>query len=141
MVCIFFFSFFSCYLNTKLCHPLLIFMFRMELCLQRCHCMTTDLCRLSETDQPPPPIPPLCPPCPGWAQELKCLKNTCLSAGAAAKTILSSHFNKTRPLERKVKEKKSPLSSPSGNSLKTHCRDKEKTMEMADGGTKEVLLV
>lgn len=89
LVCIFFFV--VCYLNTKLCHPLLIFIFRMELCLQRCHCMTTDLCSSFETDM----FQPL-PPWPRPAQAHKCLRNTRLSAGASVKNGPFYPLNKTR---------------------------------------------
>lgn len=54
LVCIFFFV---CYLNTKLCHPLPIFIIGMRLCLQRSHCMTTDLCSSFETDMVRPLLP------------------------------------------------------------------------------------
>lgn len=107
LVCIFFFCLLLlCYLNTKLCHPLLIFIFRMELCLQRCHCMTTDLCSSFETDM----LRPL-PLRPGPAQAHKCLKNTRLSAGASVKTVLSTHL--TKPGSRKEKSReKSPILCP-----------------------------
>lgn len=127
LVCIFFFLFclFVCYLNTKLCHPLLIFTFGMGLCVQRCHCMTTDLCSSFETDM----LRPL-PPRPRPAQAHKCLKNTRLSAGASVKAVLSSHS--TKPGSRREKRREKPYSL-SSNSLKTHGRHKEKTTEMADG--------
>lgn len=65
-------------------------------CLQRCHCMTTDLCSSFETDM----LRPL-PPRPRPAQAHKCLKNTRLSAGASVKTVLSTHL--TKPGSRKEK--------------------------------------
>ncbi|MEQ2177123.1 hypothetical protein GOODEAATRI_000627 [Goodea atripinnis] len=116
-------------------------MFRMELCLQRCHCMTTDLCRLSETDWTTPTphfshFPHTPASRPGRAQERKCLKNICLSAVTAAKMILSSHFDNTRPLEKKSKETTAPFRPQKSKSLKTHGGDKEKTTEIADGGQK-----
>lgn len=94
------FFFVVCYLNTKLCHPLLIFIFRMELCLQRCHCMTTDLCSSFETDMLRP-LPPRRRP----AQAHKCLKNTRLSAGASVKTVLSTHLTKPGSRKRKAERK------------------------------------
>lgn len=116
---------FVCYLNTKLCHPLPIFIIRMELCLQRSHCMTTDLCSSFETDT----VWPL-PSRPRPAQAHKCLKNTRLSAGASVKTVLSTHL--TKPGSRKEKQREKPYSL-SSNSLKTHGRHKEKTTEMSEG--------
>lgn len=123
LVCIFFFV--VCYLNTKLCHPLPIFIIRMELCLQRSHCMTTDLWSSFETDMARPLLP-----LPQPAQAHKCLKNTRLSAGASVKTVLSTHL--TKPGSRKEKQREKPYSL-SSNSLKTHGRHKEKTTEMAEG--------
>lgn len=103
LVCIFFF-FFLCYLNTKLCHPLAIFLFMMELCLQRCHCMTTDLCSSFETDMLRP-LPPRLRP----VQAHKCRKSTRLSACASVKTVLSTHL--TKPGSRKEKAERKALFS------------------------------
>lgn len=87
--------------------------------------MTTDLCSSFETDMLWPLLPR-----PSPAQAHKCLKNTCLSAGASVKTFLFTHL--TKPGSRKEKQREKPYSL-SSNSLKTHGRHKEKTTEMADG--------
>lgn len=96
MVCIFFF--FCCLLpkyKNFVTHYWYSYL-GWNFCLQRCHCMTTDLCSSFETDM----LRPL-PPWPRPAQAHKCLKNTRLSAGASVKTVLSTPL--TKPGSRKEK--------------------------------------